>query len=97
MDQILDALRHRWRRRILRMIGEAGESGVSATEMAARFDFTLGDASYHARRMLTTDELLIVVRTKAVSGSVEKFYLIAPDVNEIGWFREIVDLSVEGD
>lgn len=69
-DNLLAALNHPLRRRILRAID--GDE-ASPAELAKRLSVPLTTVSYHVR-VLAHYEALKLVRTKSVRGAVEHFY-----------------------
>ncbi len=70
-DQLLMALNHPVRRRILRAF--AGRETASPVELANRLDIPLTTVSYHVR-ILADQRALKLVRTKPARGAVEHFY-----------------------
>jgi DNA-binding transcriptional ArsR family regulator len=70
-DQLLAALNHPVRRRILRAFD--GEETISPIELANRIDVPLTTVSYHVR-ILAGQRALKLVRTRPARGAVEHFY-----------------------
>jgi DNA-binding transcriptional ArsR family regulator len=70
-DDLLAALNHPLRRRILRAFD--GEEAISPAELAERLAAPLTTVSYHVR-ILAGYRALKLVRTKPVRGAVEHFY-----------------------
>jgi DNA-binding transcriptional ArsR family regulator len=70
-DNLLAALNHPLRRRILRALD--GEEAASPAELAKRLAVPLTTVSYHVR-ILAHYGALKLVRTKPVRGAVEHFY-----------------------
>ncbi len=70
-DQLIAALNHPVRRRILRALD--GKEAVSPVELADRIAVPLTTVSYHVR-ILAGYRALKLVRTKPARGAVEHFY-----------------------
>lgn len=84
--QLLRALNHSMRRRILRLMnGETKSPGVLAAELGE----PLPSVSYHVRVLCECD-VLRLVRTAPVRGSMEHFY---QPVVESDWAREALSDS----
>ncbi len=86
-DDLLVALRHPLRRRILRAM--AGEDALSPSKLAATLRAPLSNVAYHVR-VLADCAAVVLVHTQPVRGSTEHFY--APAV-EAPWARQILDLG----
>jgi len=86
-NDLLMALRHPLRRRILRELAD-GEAR-SPRELAAALRHPLGNVSYHVR-VLAERGATILVGTKPSRGSVEHFYRSAV---EAPWARDILGLG----
>jgi DNA-binding transcriptional ArsR family regulator len=86
-NDLLTALRHPLRRRILRELAD-GEAR-SPRELAAALRQPLSNVSYHVR-VLTERGATILVGTKPSRGSVEHFYRGAV---EAPWARDILGLG----
>lgn len=79
-DQMLKALNHSLRRRILRLMnGETKSPGALAAELGE----PLPSVSYHVRVLCECD-VLRLVRAQPVRGSMEHFY---EPVVELDWAR----------
>jgi DNA-binding transcriptional ArsR family regulator len=89
-DDLLVALRHPLRRRILRAM--AGEDAISPRELSARLRAPLSNVAYHVR-VLADCAAVTLVDTQPVRGSMQHFYLNAV---EAPWARQILGLG-EGD
>jgi DNA-binding transcriptional ArsR family regulator len=86
-DDLLAALRHPLRRRILRAM--AGEEVLSPRELAAILRAPLSNVAYHVR-VLADCAAVTLVHIQPVRGSVQHFYSTAV---EAPWARQILDLS----
>ncbi len=86
-NDLLIALRHPLRRRILRELAD-GEAH-SPRELAAALRRPLSNVSYHVR-VLTERGATILVGTEPSRGSVEHFYRSAV---EAPWARDILGLG----
>jgi DNA-binding transcriptional ArsR family regulator len=83
-DDLLIALRHPLRRRILRLMAD-GEA-VSPRELAAALRRPLGNVSYHVR-VLVDRSAVTLVETRPSRGSVQHFYRSAV---EAPWARQVL-------
>ena len=85
-QQLLKALGHPLRQRILRCLDE---DTASPSEIARKLDESLGNVSYHVKVLLACDAIELV-RTQPVRGAVEHFYraTVRTRVYEDEW-REI--------
>jgi DNA-binding transcriptional ArsR family regulator len=91
-NDLLAALRHPLRRRILRLMAD-GEA-VSPRELSAALRQPLSNVSYHVR-VLAERGALTLVGTRPTHGSVQHFYRTAL---EAPWARQILGLGEsEGD
>jgi DNA-binding transcriptional ArsR family regulator len=86
-QDLLVALRHPLRRRILREMA-AGEA-VSPRELSDRLQEPLSNVSYHVR-VLAEGAVINLVRTKPARGSVQHFYRSAVDAP---WARQVLGLG----
>jgi DNA-binding transcriptional ArsR family regulator len=86
-NDLLMALRHPLRRRILRELAD-GESR-SPRELAAALRQPLGNVSYHVR-VLAERSAVALVATRPSRGSVEHFYR---STVEASWARDILGLG----
>lgn len=77
-QDVLMALRHPLRRRILRHLSAPEHSPLSPREVAEELQQPLWNVSYHVR-VLRNCEAVTLVRTKPVRGSVQHFYAPAAD------------------
>ena len=84
---LLAALRHPLRRRILRLMAD-GET-VSPRELAAALRAPLSNVSYHVR-VLAERSALTLVETRPSRGSVQHFYRSAV---EAPWAQQILGLG----
>ena len=87
---LLVALRHPLRRRILRSMAD-GEA-ISPSELAAALQAPLSNVSYHVR-VLAERSAVTLVETKPSRGSVQHFYRSAV---EASWARRILGLGEIG-
>lgn len=90
-DDLLVALRHPLRRRILRAM--SAEDALSPRELAATLRAPLSNVAYHVR-VLADCAAVVLVRTQPVRGSMQHFYLPAV---EAPWARQILDLGERED
>lgn len=74
-DDLLTALRHPLRRRILRRMTE--EKSISPRELATALGVPLSNVSYHVR-VLAESATVKLVGTKPVRGSMQHFYCRGP-------------------
>ncbi|MBA3865423.1 MAG: helix-turn-helix transcriptional regulator [Solirubrobacterales bacterium] len=86
-NNLLEALRHPLRRRLLRMM--AGEEAISPRELATALDRPLSNVSYHVR-VLAECGAVTLVKTTPVRGSMQHFYR---STVEAPWAREIIELD----
>jgi DNA-binding transcriptional ArsR family regulator len=89
-NNLLVALRHPLRRRILRLM--AGEETISPRELSEELEAPLSNVSYHVR-VLVDCAAVTLVSTKPVRGSMQHFYSTAI---EAPWAREVLGLG-DGD
>jgi len=82
---MLAALRHPLRRRILRAM--AADEQASPRELAARLKERLSNVSYHVR-VLAECGALKPAGTKKVRGTTQHFYRSAVDA---GWVRSVLE------
>jgi Helix-turn-helix domain len=91
-DNLLVALRHPLRRRILReMDGE--EKALSPRELAETLRAPLTNVAYHVR-VLADCAAVVLVRTQPAHGSMQHFYSTAV---EAPWARQILGLGERKD
>jgi DNA-binding transcriptional ArsR family regulator len=86
-NDLLVALRHRLRRRILREMSD-GES-ISPRQLSRALRAPLSNVSYHVR-VLADRGAVTLVRTKPTRGSIEHFYRSAV---EAPWAMQVLDLG----
>jgi DNA-binding transcriptional ArsR family regulator len=89
-NDLLVALRHPLRRRILREM--AGGGAVSPRELANQLEKPLSNVSYHVR-VLADCAAVTLVETKPVRGSMQHFYRLAV---EAAWARQVLGLGETG-
>jgi len=89
-NNLLVALRHPLRRRILRLM--AGEEAISPREMSEALEAPLSNVSYHVR-VLADCAAVTLVSTQPVRGSMQHFYTTAI---EAPWAREVLGLEGAG-
>ena len=90
-NDLLAALRHPLRRRILRAM--AGEEAISPRQLSAALDQPLSNVSYHVR-VLAECSAVTLVKTRPVRGSMQHFYRAT--VNQ-PWALEVLRLDEDGD
>ena len=86
-NDLLIALRHPLRRRILQEM--AGGGAVSPRELANLLEKPLSNVSYHVR-VLADCAAVTLVETKPVRGSMQHFYCSAIDAP---WARQVLGIS----
>jgi len=89
-EQLLKALRHPTRRRILRAMDE---EAVSPCELSDTLEAPLSNVSYHVR-VLADCGAVSLARTKPVRGSMQHFYRLNVDV---GWVRSALEADGDND
>jgi DNA-binding transcriptional ArsR family regulator len=87
-DDLLVALRHPLRRRILRAMA-TDEDALSPRELSAKLRAPLSNVAYHVR-VLADCAAVTLVHTEPVRGSMQHFYLNAV---EAPWARQILGLG----
>lgn len=86
-ENLLNALRHPLRRRILRSMADDEET--SPRELSAALREKLSSVSYHVR-VLRDCKAILPTRQEPVRGSVQHFYRNAVKAT---WARQILDLE----
>jgi DNA-binding transcriptional ArsR family regulator len=86
-NDLLAALRHPLRRRILRTM--AGEEAISPRQLSTALDQPLSNVSYHVR-VLAECSAVTLVKTKPVRGSMQHFYCASVDQP---WALEVLRLD----
>jgi DNA-binding transcriptional ArsR family regulator len=86
-NDLLVALRHPLRRRILRQMAD-GEA-ISPRELSDALQQPLSNVSYHVR-VLARCAAVTLVRTKPARGSVQHFYRSGVDAP---WARQVLELG----
>jgi len=86
-NDLLVALRHPLRRRILRLMAE--EKAISPRELSEALPAPLSNVSYHVR-VLAECAAVTLVSTKPVRGSMQHFYSTSI---EAPWAREVLGLG----
>lgn len=86
-NDLLVALRHPSRRRVLREMAE-GEA-ISPRDLARRLQLPLSNVSYHVR-VLAECGAVKLVATQPVRGSIQHFYRSALDAP---WARQLLGLG----
>jgi DNA-binding transcriptional ArsR family regulator len=84
-NELLIALRHPLRQRILREMADG--AAISPSELATRLRQPLSNVSYHVR-VLVEQSAVTLVATKPSRGSVEHFYRSAV---EAPWARQVLE------
>jgi DNA-binding transcriptional ArsR family regulator len=90
-NDLLAALRHPLRRRILREM--ADEKAVSPRELARSLGQPLSNVSYHVR-VLAECGAVSLVATKPTRGSMQHFYRRAV---EAPWALQVLELETDGE
>jgi hypothetical protein len=90
-NNLLLALRHPLRRRILREM--VGEETISPRELSALLHEPLSNVSYHVR-VLADCAVATLVSTKPVRGSMQHFYCATI---EAPWARQVLGLDEPDD
>lgn len=93
--QLLPALNHSVRRRILRLLLATSDS-LSPRELSELLLEPLSNVSYHTR-CLERMGVLRLEDTEPVRGSVKHFYRPTPEVEASKWVRETLDHQKEAD
>jgi DNA-binding transcriptional ArsR family regulator len=86
-NNLLVALRHPLRRRILREMADG--KAISPRELSDMLGEPLSNVSYHVR-VLADREAVTLVETKPVRGSVQHFYRSAVDAP---WARQVLGIG----
>jgi DNA-binding transcriptional ArsR family regulator len=86
-NDLLTALRHPLRRRILRRMDQVDE--MSPRELSRSLDQPLSNVSYHVR-VLADCGAVSLVDTQPVRGSMQHFYRSAIDAP---WARQVLGIS----
>ena len=89
-NDLLVALRHPLRRRILRLM--AGEDAISPRELSESLEASLSNVSYHVR-VLASRGAVTLVRTRPARGSMQHFYATAI---EQPWAWDLLGLDDAG-
>jgi DNA-binding transcriptional ArsR family regulator len=89
-NELLMALRHPVRRRLLREM--ADREAVSPRELADALELPLSNVSYHVR-VLADCGAVRAVGTKPVRGSLQHFYRGAVEAT---WARQVLGLDRQG-
>jgi DNA-binding transcriptional ArsR family regulator len=90
-NDLLTALRHPLRRRILRRMDD--DRAISPRELSRLLDEPLSNVSYHVRVLLDCSAVTLV-ETQPVRGSMQHFYCGAIDAP---WARQVLGISEEED
>ncbi len=86
-NDLLTALRHPLRRRILRRMDE--DKAISPRELSSQLHEPLSNVSYHVR-VLVDCSAVTLVGTQPVRGSMQHFYCSAIDAP---WARQVLGIS----
>lgn len=78
MPELISALNHPLRRRILRAFLDGEFEAASSTQLAAAIGLPLGNIAYHVKT-LAQQGLLELTRREKVRGAEERFYVIRLD------------------
>jgi DNA-binding transcriptional ArsR family regulator len=89
-EQLLKALQHPTRRRILRAMGE---EAISPCELADTLEASLSNISYHVR-VLADCGAVSLTGTRPVRGSMQHFYRLNIEVD---WVRSALEADADGD
>src|SRR5215813_8543738 len=90
-SDLLTALRHPLRRRILRRMDD--EKAISPRELSHVLEEPLSNVSYHVR-VLVDCAAVTLVDTQPVRGSMQHFYCIAINAP---WARQVLGISESED
>ena len=90
-NDLLTALRHPLRRRILRRMD--GNGAISPRELSRQLEEPLSNVSYHVR-VLVGCAAVTLVDTQPVRGSMQHFYCTAVDAP---WARQVLGMSEDED
>jgi DNA-binding transcriptional ArsR family regulator len=89
-EDLLKALNHEMRRRILRVLIGKPESPISPREVAGELRVSLSNVSYHVR-VLADCAAISLVKTNPVRGSLQHFYSPSPEVVELPWVATVLE------
>lgn len=73
--ELIAALNHPLRRRILRFYLDGGFQTASATRLATAMEMPLGNVAYHVKTLFRLG-VLELVRSEKVRGAEERFYVV---------------------
>lgn len=90
-NDLLTALRHPLRRRILRRMDD--DQAISPRELSRQLQEPLSNVSYHVR-VLVDCSAVTLVETQPVRGSMQHFYCNAIDAP---WARQVLGMSEDED
>lgn len=90
-NDLLTALRHPLRRRILRRMDD--DEAISPRELSQQLEEPLSNVSYHVR-VLVDCSAVTLVDTQPVRGSMQHFYCNAVDAP---WARQVLGMSAGED
>jgi DNA-binding transcriptional ArsR family regulator len=88
--ELVKALNHPLRRRILWLMRKREGTLLSPTEAADELAHSLSNVSYHFR-VLVEAAVIELKSTRQVRGSLQHFYVVAPDVAGLDWVQAILD------
>jgi DNA-binding transcriptional ArsR family regulator len=95
-QQVLQALNHELRRRIMRLILGGRDAVVSPTEASQSLDAPLSNVSYHFR-VLAKSRALDITKERPVRGSIKHFYSANPAVVEMPMVAEVLAATSAND
>ncbi len=87
--ELIAALNHPLRRRILRAFLNGHFQTASSTQLATMLDMPLGNVAYHVKTLARLD-VLELARSEKVRGAEERFYVISL-ADQAGCVRGILE------
>ena len=93
--ELIAALNHPLRRRILRAYLDGRFETASSTQLATLMGMPLGNVAYHVKTLARLD-VLRLVRTAKVRGAEERFYVIGL-ADQVECVRGILEACREAD
>ncbi len=95
MPELISALNHPLRRRILRAYFEDGYEMASSTQLANLIGLPLGNVAYHVKTLAALGLLRLTHRNK-VRGAEERFYVLSLD-DQTDCVRSVLERCREAD
>jgi DNA-binding transcriptional ArsR family regulator len=93
--ELIAALNHPLRRRIMRAYLDGRFQTASATQLAKEMEMPLGNVAYHVKTLARLDVLQLVRREK-VRGAEERFYVVGLD-DQQACVRDVLEACREAD